>query len=252
MQGLHVTDETNEPSTDESRALAAALKRFHFTPGQRLLLLCGNYLPLLHMVTLLLVMILPPWSSWGARTGVGLAWLYVLPPLLARILLLVSPIRTGHIGVGEAGYFAWWYLLNLQVLFCRITFLEELLRIVPMAYSMWLRLWGARVGRFVYWSAGTRILDRSFLDIGDGVVFGAGVKLNPHVVRRTDDGQLELVLAPIRVGDHAVIGGYSVLTAGTVIAPDECTRAFLISPPFSHWRDGRRVKDVETVSQNGH
>ena len=31
------------------------------------------------------------------------------------------------------------------------------------------------------------------------------------------------------------------MTAGTEIAPDECTRAFLISPPFSRWENGRRV-----------
>jgi len=87
--------------------------------------------------------------------------------------------------------------------------------------------------------------DRTFLDIGNGVVFGAGAKLSPHVVRRTETGQLELLLASITIGDRAVIGGYSVLAAGTVIAADECTRACLLSPSFSRWRNGRRERDKE-------
>jgi hypothetical protein len=34
-----------------------------------------------------------------------------------------------------------------------------------------------------------------------------------------------------------------MLTAGTEIADDEATRAFLISPPFSRWKDGKRLRD---------
>jgi acetyltransferase-like isoleucine patch superfamily enzyme len=101
--------------------------------------------------------------------------------------------------------------------------------------------WGARIGRLTYWGAGLRILDRSFLWIGDDVVFGAAVRLNPHVLIRNDKGELELILSAIRIGDKVVIGGYSLLTAGTEIAPDECTRACLISPPFSKWKNGVRI-----------
>ncbi len=142
--------------------------------------------------------------------------------------------------MGTRAFFAWWALFNLQVLFCRAPLLEELLRLVPGLYSLWLRLWGARIGRLTYWAAGLRILDRSFLEIGDDVVFGACVRLNPHVLSRNHEGAMELVLATITIGDRALVGGYSLLTAGTEIAPDECTRAMLLSPPFSHWAGGSR------------
>ena len=131
-------------------------------------------------------------------------------------------------------------MANLQMLFCRLPMLEELLRLVPGLYSLWLRLWGARVGRLTYWGAGLRILDRSFLQIGDDVIFGAAVRLNPHVLARNERGETELLLARIVVGERTMVGGYSLLTAGTEIAPDESTRAFLVSPPFSRWRNGRR------------
>jgi len=56
------------------------------------------------------------------------------------------------------------------------------------------------------------------------------------------NGQIELILADVKIGDRAVVGGYSLLTAGTELCSDEVTRAFLISPPFSVWRDGKRVR----------
>jgi acetyltransferase-like isoleucine patch superfamily enzyme len=164
-----------------------------------------------------------------------------MPALLARIVLLVMPIPEGSIRVGSRPFFAWWLLFNLQMLFCRLPMLEELIRMVPGLYSAWLRLWGARIGRLTYWGAGLRILDRSFLRIGDDVVFGAAVRLNPHVMSRNECGEMELHLACVTVGSRTVVGGYSLLTAGTEIAADESTRAFLISPPFSHWKNGARI-----------
>jgi acetyltransferase-like isoleucine patch superfamily enzyme len=103
-------------------------------------------------------------------------------------------------------------------------------------------LWGAQIGRFTYWSAGTLITDRSFLSIGNDVVFGAGVRLNPHVLSKSAEGDLELLLKRVKIGDGAMVGGYSLLTAGTEITSHEITRAFLISPPFSVWKDGKRIR----------
>ena len=94
-----------------------------------------------------------------------------------------------------------------------------------------LRLWGARIGRLTYWAAGLRILDRSFICIGDDVIFGAGVRLNPHVMLRNDRGELELILATVNIGDRVVVGGYSLLTAGTVIAPDAEVKVYLVADP---------------------
>ena len=119
--------------------------------------------------------------------------------------------------------------------------LEEILRLVPGLYSLWLRAWGSRIGKLTYWAPQTIILDRGFLDIGDHVIFGAGVRINPHVMERDPDPVLRL--APVKIGDRAMIGGYSLLTAGTEIADDEATRAFLISPPFSKWHKGKRNRE---------
>jgi acetyltransferase-like isoleucine patch superfamily enzyme len=111
---------------------------------------------------------------------------------------------------------------------------------IPGVYSNWLRLWGSRIGRLTYWAPGMVVLDREYLDLGDDVVFGAGVRLNGHVILRNPQGRLVLAVAPIRIGAGAAIGGYSLLTAGTEIAAGESTRAHLLSPPFTIWRNGKR------------
>jgi acetyltransferase-like isoleucine patch superfamily enzyme len=233
MEDTYSCSDNSDP-TSKSGNLARALPL-----PKRLLMLAINFWPLVHCTSIGFVVGLA-WAPLTWRIFAALAALYLAPPLIARLLLRLLPIREGHIAVGTSSFFVWWALFNLQVLFCRISFFEELLRLIPGTYSLWLRLWGARIGRLTYWAAGIQILDRSFVRIGDDVVFGAAVRLNPHVLSRNERGELELILATVTIGDRAMIGGYSLLAAGTEIAPDECTRAMLLSPPFSYWVQGSR------------
>lgn len=211
--------------------------------GKLLLLLC-NAIPLVQVVmTGVIVWLFRP-SPWVCL-GLAMAWVYLVPPLLCRGALLLLPIHRQVIPLGSRDFLVWWFTLNLQMLFCRLPFLEELLRIVPGLYSLWLRLWGARIGKLTYWAAGLRILDRSFLRIGGHVTFGAGVRLNPHVILPDDQGRMVLALAPITIGDRANVGGYSLLAAGSEIMAGECTQACLTLPPFNRIEGGRRRKPAD-------
>jgi hypothetical protein len=212
----------------------------------RLLMLSLNFLPLIH-VLLMMGLLLIPYAHWPTRVGIALAGLYLFPPLVARLILFLVIIPQGRIAVGSKDFFCWWALFQLQIIFCRLPALEEILRLIPGVYSLWLRLWGARVGRLTYWSPGTTITDRSFLSIGNDVVFGAGVRLNAHVLAKDEAGRMELLLATLKIGDRVVVGGYSLLTTGTEISSDEITRACLLSPPFSLWKDGKRIKQKQSA-----
>jgi hypothetical protein len=224
----------------------ATVDGLQLRPFQRLLMIGLNCLPLLHTLAVVVVAGIP-WAPTGWRMVAGVAVLYLAPAVAARIVNSLAPIPEGRIRIGTRAFFIWWALANLQMLFCRLPFLEELIRLIPGLYSLWLRLWGARIGRLTYWGAGLRILDRSFLRIGDDVIFGAAVRLNSHVLHRNEQGEMELILASIVIGDRTMVGGYSLLTAGTEIASDECTRACLISAPFSRWENGSRInKGAET------
>ncbi|MBK8478390.1 MAG: hypothetical protein IPL39_19520 [Opitutaceae bacterium] len=212
---------------------------FGLRPLQRLLMLGLNSVPLLHVAAVGATLGLA-WAPWHWRLAAGTAMLYLLPPLLAGAVRIPAPVPVGRTLVSTNAFVVCGLWPTCRC-FLPTPFLEELLRLIPGVYSLWLRLWGARIGRLTYWGAGLQILDRSFLKIGDDVVFGAAVRLNPHVLQRNEQGAMELLLAPIVIEDRAIVGGYSLLTAGTEIAAGECTRAFTISPPFNRWESGQRI-----------
>jgi len=214
----------------------------------RILVLAANGIPLLHAIIIGAAFLLP--VNWIARAGMAMALLYLAPPLLSRTIRVVSQVQEGRTEFGGRNFVRWWCLLQLQGIFNRFPAFEEFLRIVPGLYSLWLRLWGAKIGRLTYWAPGTAILDRSFIEIGDDVVFGAGVRLNPHVLARNEAGKNELLLATIKIGAGAIIGGYSLLTAGTEIPAGESTRAHLLSPPFTLWKNGKRINKQTRETNN--
>jgi acetyltransferase-like isoleucine patch superfamily enzyme len=227
----------------DSQALKAEFARADFSPRSRALLLALNLTPLVHSV-LVAGAILIPSVTWPWRFLLAFCCLYLFPPISARLLQRFLNISEGKIALGSKDFFGWWALLQLQIIFCRFPALEEVLRLIPGAYSFWLRLWGARIGKLTFWSPGVLILDRPFLLVGNHVIFGAGVRISSHVLARDSASKLELLLGTVRIGDHALIGGYSLLTAGTEIAAGETTRAVLTSPPFSSWKGGKRERNT--------
>jgi hypothetical protein len=204
-------------------------KSFADRKGVRLAMLLLNLVPLLHAAATIACLSPYPWLAPAV--------LYLAPLIPGRFLRETLRSSPPEIAIGSSAFLRWWACFQCQALFLRFPALEELLRLVPGIYSLWLRLWGSRIGALTYWAPGTIILDRGFLEIGDKVVFGAGVRINPHVMENS------LLLAPVKIGDSTMIGGYSLLTAGTEIAAGEATRAFLISPPFSKWQNGRRSRN---------
>ena len=171
--------------------------------------------------------------------------LYVLPALVVRLVTWARPLPAGLIDLASPMFLRWWFTAQCQIVFLRLPWLEELLRLMPALYSAWLRLWGSTIGALVYWSPGVVILDRSLVTLGDRVVFGAGVRLNPHVIAPVA-GRRALILAPVTIGSDALIGGYSTLLPGCVIAPREVTAAFRTVHPFTHVEGGRRSR-VSTI-----
>ncbi|HMV67101.1 MAG TPA: acyl transferase [Myxococcota bacterium] len=157
--------------------------------------------------------------AWAAAAALAL---YAAPPLLHRLHDARWPLRDSVTHLVHGGYPPWWGSYMLQWWFIAVPALEAPLHAVPGLYAAWLRCWGARVGRGVQFSPGLVVADRAMLDIGDGVVFGYGVRITSHAVKPTPDGgDLLCVLRAVRVGDRAFIGALCELGPGARVAAGE-------------------------------
>lgn len=142
---------------------------------------------------------------------------YLLPPMTLRIHELFFPLREGLSKLSDPKYSPWWGAHQIQVIYIALPQLEALLRLVPGLYSFWLRLWGSRVGRKVYWTPNIEITDRSRLEIGDRVVFGHKCKLLGHAIKPKGD-EVILYMRAIKIGNDVFIGAGSRIGTGAVIS----------------------------------
>ena len=142
---------------------------------------------------------------------------YLLPPITLRVHEIFFPLREGLSKLSEPKYSHWWGAHQIQLIYIALPQLEALLRLVPGLYSAWLRLWGSRVGRKVYWTPNVEITDRGMLDIGDRVVFGHKCKLLGHAIKPKGTAVV-LYLRAIKIGSDAFIGAGSRIGPGAVIS----------------------------------
>jgi hypothetical protein len=143
--------------------------------------------------------------------------LYGLPILVYRIHDRFYPIQEGISYLQGKEYSSWWGSHQIQATYIAFPALETLLRLIPGVFSLWLRLWGARVGKGVYWTPRLEISDRQLLEIGDNVVFGHGIGIYSHAIKpRKDD--LMLYLKKVKIGNGVFLGGGCHLGPGVEIS----------------------------------
>jgi len=142
--------------------------------------------------------------------------LYGLPVLVYQLHQLIYPLQEGISYLQGKEYSPWWGSHQIQVIYIAIPALEAVLRLIPGLFSFWLRLWGAKVGRNVYWTPGLEIADRGLLEIGDRVVIGHRVGIYSHVIKpRKQD--LMLYVKKVKIGKNVFVGAGSHLAPGVVI-----------------------------------
>ncbi|HSC28756.1 MAG TPA: hypothetical protein VLD67_15875 [Vicinamibacterales bacterium] len=224
-------------------------KTFDVRPRTRALMIAFGLIPALHVAAAaapaaLAAAGLAPWR---------LAWLspiilFVLAPLAVRLGAIRRPLPSGQFAADSPQFLRWWFSAQWQVVFTRLPLLEELLRLVPGLYSMWLRLWGARIGSLVYWSPGVVILDRSLVRIGSRVIFGVGVRLNSHAIAPDPQGTATLHVGPVTIGDDVLVGGYSLLLPGCVVAAGQVTPPFRSIHAFTRYERGGKASGARDAA----
>ena len=218
-----------------------ARRAFEVPAGVRAgMVLCG-FVPLFHALASVAPVVLAatgraPWSAAWLTPAI----LFLAPPIAVRLTTIVRPLASGAIDPASRQFLHWWFTAQCQIVFARFPFLEEILRLVPGLYSMWLRLWGARIGSLVYWSPGIAIVDRPLVHVGSRVVFGLGVRINPHVLAPDRSGRTMLHVGVVSIGDDALVGGYSLLLPGSSVADGEITPPRRSLRPFARFERGRQ------------
>lgn len=215
----------------------AGLKKW--TLNVRVIFYFLHLIPLAHLGLFIAAAICLP-NGWRLA---GSLFVLLLPPLTARAIFYLHTVTEGVHPAPSRTFLVWVSISQMQMMFFRLPFIEKMLLFIPGLYSAWLRLWGSRVGRSVYWPADIIVLDRSFLDIGDNALLGDGVKLCSHYIDVDEYGDCRLTIGIIRIGARSIIGGYSVLAPGSVVPAGKMVRAFSLLLPFSEW-----IEDKNTVT----
>jgi hypothetical protein len=203
-------------------------------------MVAANYYSVLYLAAGAVAVALAGPSS-AVRAAAALGWIYLLPPLLGRLILAVCGCPHGRATPETPAYRTWWLLTQVQMIFNRVRVLEELLRLVPGAYSLWLNLWGSRVSLLCFWSPGVFVADRYLLRVGRGAVLGARSHIGGHLVSPSGDGSWELIVAPVTIAAGSVVGALAGVGPGCVVHANETLPAGRLLAPFTAWKDGRRT-----------
>lgn len=168
-----------------------------------------------------------------------LFWIYLFPPLLCRVFIVLLGRPTGTVDSHSTIFLTWWFLTQLQIIFARFPFLEEILRIFPGLYNLWLNLWGAKVSLLTYWSPGVTVIDRYHINTGKGVIIGGGCRIGAHVITLGEEGHQHLTLAPVLIENHSLIGIHAAIGPGCHVYPKETVPAGKVLKPFYSWKEGK-------------
>lgn len=173
--------------------------------------------PLVHASLIACAMFALVRAPSAVTAAFALFAVYLFPPLVFRLYCLKYPARSGRWLLHLPQRCDWWVAHQAQMIFAAIPMFEALLRLIPGAYSAWLRLWGSKVGKRVYWTPLVEIIDRHMLRVGDDVVFGHRVVCSSHVIVRKPKGEMVLILRPARIGSGTFVGAFARIGPGVKI-----------------------------------
>lgn len=176
-----------------------------------------SYFPLLMtIVSLAALGVFAQWpSGWSALLLLFI--LYLFPPMVLRVMLRWAPLKQGISAIDGRKFSPWLAAHHIQAFYDALPYLEALLRVIPGFYSMWLRMWGSRIGYGVVWPVRIDVLDRNLMDIGNRVTFDREVELAAHVRQKMEGGAARVLVRTVRIGSHAYIGASTRIGPGAIV-----------------------------------
>lgn len=178
--------------------------------------------PALHLTLILISIFILITDINVFNFGFVLFVTYLLAPLLFRLLNYFYPLTEGtdFIGLNEKTGNMWIIAYHLQSTYLSFPSIERILIALPGLFSMWLRLWGSRIGKNVVWTPRVDIVDRTSLDIGDFVFVGDKTYISAHLIQRKDQ-RLQLLHKKVKIGNKVLIGFSTEFGPGARINENE-------------------------------
>ncbi len=141
---------------------------------------------------------------------------YLLPLMAFRIFNFFYPLTEGrHLIISPKGICPWTVTFHIQRVFIIFPQLEYILMSLPGLFSLWLRLWGSKIGKNVNWINAV-VTDRSGLIIGDNVFFGNSCYLSAHVAMMMNN-KFILYFKNITIGSNCFVGASTIFPPGTKV-----------------------------------
>lgn len=192
-----------------------------------------NFIPLLHILACAACWLWP--VSMVCRLFLFGFTLYLLPALVVRAVMAIGGRPQGLLHQDSGGFKRWWFAFQCQTVFNRLPWLEELLRLVPGLYALWIRLWGGRVSPRCYIAPGATLLDRWAVEVQTGAVLGYGCLLVAHLGTRGVDGRGMLLVAAPCVQQDAIVGGLAKLGPGATLLAGQVLPTGRHLGPYATW-----------------
>lgn len=141
---------------------------------------------------------------------------YLMPLFFHRVHFMLFPFGDGYWVLAEKKYNPWWASHMFQYPFIACPWIESLIHFIPGLFSLWLRAWGSKVGKGVFWTPRVEIVDRGLIEIGDRCVVGHITGMCSHMVADIE-GQPALVIKKIILGEKVFVGADTQLGPGANI-----------------------------------
>ena len=170
-----------------------------------------------------------------------LFFLYLYPIVSFRLINIFFPLKEGAYNILEKKYNPWWGSHMMQIMYMSHPGLEAALRTIPGMYSFWLRLWGSKVGKGVYWTPNIEIDDRSLIEIGDNCLVGHKLHFIPHIITPRD-GIMSLYVKKIKIGKSCFLGAGSRLGPGVTMDDNTSIPILTDGQINQHFESGNHIK----------
>jgi acetyltransferase-like isoleucine patch superfamily enzyme len=167
---------------------------------------------------------------------------YLMSPVIWGLLRMVfrqNAEGNYHIGKRAKHGNLWFLYYQLQSVYSHFAFFERSLKVFPGAYSLWLRMWGSKIGRAVNWTPECQIVDRGHLEIGDRSFIGNRSYMSAHILKKSKDRYF-LYVKRIQIGSDTMVSYHAHLSPGVVVG----SRVHL--EPGAELYPNMRIEDGET------